>query len=94
MRIHGIVSVIVVMLGIVFQIENEQWALLLVAIGLVWMAELLNTAVEVICDIVRDELKLDYKATKHPRDLAAAAVLVAAIVAGLIGVIVFLPYLI
>lgn len=93
MKVHGVATVLVFIAGLFFSINNTEWALLFFATGMVWVAELFNTALEEIADTLRDEMKLDYKATKHPRDLAAAAVLIASVVAVLIGMVVFLPYL-
>ena len=63
-----------------------EWLAILLVIGLVWMAEFVNTAVEIIVDLASPE--------KHPlakigKDVGAASVLIAAFIAVIIGVIVF-----
>ena len=90
-RVHLLASIIVVASGFGFGIGPVEWAILVGAIGLVWMAELLNTAVETLCDYV-EPARAD--AIKHTKDLAAAAVLVSAICAAAMGALVFWPYLV
>jgi len=70
-----------------------EWILLLLMIGLVMSAELINTAIEEVCNCMRDELGLKYKSSQRARDLAAGAVLVLAMLAALIGGIIFFPRL-
>lgn len=91
MKVHVFATMIVLPLAIFLQIQAWEWMIVLISIGVVWAFELMNTAVEELSNIVRDELKLDYKATKRARDVAAGAVLVNAIVATMIGIIIFLP---
>jgi diacylglycerol kinase len=67
-----------------------EWCALVSAIALVWAAEALNTAVELLTDLVQPE--------RHPlagraKDAAAAGVLLASIGAAVIGALVFLPRL-
>ena len=68
------------------RIERFEWLAILLVIGIVWTAEFLNTALEVIVDLASPE--------KHPlarvgKDVGAASVLIAAILAVTIGLIVF-----
>ena len=90
-RIHLTISVIVVLASILLKISIIEWLIVLFLIGSVISAELINTAIEETCNVVRDQFHLDYQATKIPRDLAAAAVMVIAIASALIGVIIFVP---
>ena len=64
---------------------------MVVAIALVWMAEAFNTAIEAVVDLVTPDYK---KLAKVGKDCGAAAVLIAAIGAAVIGFLIFLPYLI
>ena len=89
--IHVIASVAVVALGIAIQIENIEWIAIIFSIGFVWVAEMINTSIEKLCDIVSPGY---HPAIKLIKDIAAGAVLVAAIIAFVIGSIVFIPYLI
>jgi diacylglycerol kinase len=83
--LHLAATVIVVLLALWLQIDRLEWLAILLVIGLVWMAEFLNTALEVIVDLASPE--------KHPlakvgKDVGAASVLIAAFLAVIIGVIV------
>ena len=90
-RIEGVVAIGVIIAGFVFRIDRYEWMAVTFAIGLVLAAEAFNTALEVLADAVHPE--------RHPlvgraKDIAAGAVLIAAIAAIVIGLIVFLPKLI
>ena len=83
--LHLAATVIVVLLALWLHIDRLEWLAILLVIGLVWMAEFMNTALEVIVDLASPE--------KHPlakvgKDVGAASVLIAAILAIIIGVIV------
>lgn len=87
-RIHLFATVCVVVAGIVLRISALEWVAVVFAVGLVFSGEILNSAIEDLADVVcpeRDER------IKKVKDLAAAAVLVAAFTAVIIGLIVFLP---
>lgn len=89
MKIHIAVSVFVIALGIHVGLSAVHWAFVVIAIGLVMVAETVNTAIEKICDLI--SIKHNQK-IKEVKDIAAGAVLIAAIVAVLIACCVFLPY--
>ncbi len=89
MKIHIAVSVFVIALGIHVGLSAVHWAFVVIAIGLVMVAETVNTAIEKICDLI--SIKHNQK-IKEVKDIAAGAVLIAAIVAVLIACYVFLPY--
>ncbi len=88
--IHLAATAIVVAAGFWLQIAAEDWRWIVLAIALVWVAEIVNTAFEHLCDVVQPEFHVSVRAAK---DVAAGAVLVAAIAAAIIGVLVFWPYL-
>lgn len=90
MKLHGLAAVLVVILGFVHQLNTSEWAIILILIAFVWTAELFNSSIEDLSDLVRDTEKLAYKATKRTRDLAAGAVLFSVMVAVIVGLIVFL----
>ncbi len=69
-------------------VSRLEWALLVFAIALVWTAEGLNTAFEWLCDVAAPEY---HPLVKQAKDVAAAAVLLAAIGSALIGLLVFVP---
>lgn len=89
--IHLIAAIAVTIAGIFFHIELYQWALIVFAVGLVFAMELINTAIERMADFVSPEKK---QAIKTIKDLSAAAVLVSAIAALVIGLIIFIPLIV
>lgn len=86
MRIHIVVAVYMVVFAFFFDMTPERWALLLLTIGSVMSAELVNTAVEKISDTVTMEY---HPLIKLAKDVAAGAVLIVAIFAAAIGVFLF-----
>jgi diacylglycerol kinase (ATP) len=87
--IHLAATAAVVVMGLALQIAALDWRWLVLAIALVWVAEIVNTAFEHLCDVVQPEFHISVKTAK---DVAASAVLAAAIAAAIIGVMVFWPY--
>ncbi|WP_440895876.1 diacylglycerol kinase family protein [Amphibacillus sp. Q70] len=87
-RIHFIIACLVIMFGFVFSVSKLEWVLLLLMIGFVLTAELLNTAVETMLDYLAPDWHAMVGAIK---DLTASAVLVASIIAAIVGMIIFLP---
>jgi diacylglycerol kinase (ATP) len=75
-------------LGVIFSISTTEWALLAGLIGLVLSLELVNTAGEKLVDILSPEQNERYGQIK---DILAGAVLVAALAAGVAGLLIFLP---
>lgn len=90
-RIHVAAMVGVIVLGILLKIGPVDWMFISVAIGLVFIAELFNTSVERLADVVNPERSEKIRLIK---DYAAGAVLIAAITAAVIGVWVFVPEII
>jgi undecaprenol kinase len=91
MKVHGLAMALVLFLSIFFRISVIEWLFILTMIGLVLSAEMMNTAIEEVCNSMRDELGLPYTSSKRARDVAAGAVLVLAVVAALIGFVIFIP---
>ena len=86
--IHLIAANVVIIGGFYFKINTNEWIAVIFAIGIVVVSEMLNTAIEKLTDMVSPEINLKAKVVK---DLAAGAVLVASMVAVVIGLLVFLP---
>ena len=87
--IHGIASLTVCAAGTLFAISRIEWCLVVGAIVMVWVAEALNTALELLCDAVSPGF--------HPpggkaKDVAAGAVLISSVGAATLGCIVFGPH--
>ncbi|MCC2545715.1 diacylglycerol kinase family protein [Hymenobacter sp. BT175] len=89
LRFHALSTVVAVGLGFYFGLSRLDWALVVLAIGTVWSAELMNTAVEAIVDLVSPDYHV---LAGKAKDVAAGAVLVTAIAALVIGVLVFGPH--
>jgi len=87
-RIHLAATVAVLALGWWCEITAGEWLAVILAIGLVWVAEALNTAIEYVADLAHPD---EHPEVKKLKDLAAAAVLFASIAALIVGLIIFLP---
>ena len=87
-QIHFVVSLAVIALGIWLKLNIWQWALVLLAIGLVFTSEMLNTVVELLVDLSTQEI---HPLAKHAKDVAAGAVLLMAVVSAAIGFLVLGP---
>lgn len=87
--IHTAATVMVVIAGFVVSISSVDWALVTIAIALVWIAEALNTAIEFLADDITEERR---ERIGKAKDVAAFGVLVSAIASTVIGIIVFLPH--
>lgn len=88
--IHAFVAVCVIVAGFLFRIAVWEWVAVVAAIGFVLAAEAFNSAIESLGDAITEKPN---NHIKHAKDLAAAAVLIAAITAAVIGCIIFLPKL-
>lgn len=90
LKIHFLAALMIIILGLLFGFSKAEWLVIILLIGVVFTAEILNSAVESICDLLKEKLKLEYQETTYIRNASAGAVLVMAIVAVLIGLLVFL----
>lgn len=89
-RLHALATVGVIGLAWYLKVGRGEWLALMLAVGLVWTAEALNTALEALADAVHPE--------QHPligraKDAAAAGVLISALAALAVGALVFIPRL-
>jgi diacylglycerol kinase len=89
--IHALATVVVLALSVWLQLDRFEWVLILIAIAFVWTAEFFNTALEVIVDLATKE---HHPLAKVSKDVGAAAVLIAALTAALIGILVLGPPLV
>ena len=88
--IHLVATMVVIMLGLVYRVSAMEVAILALCIGFVWSAEIFNTSIEKTMDLISTEKD---PMIKRIKDLSAAAVLIAAITALVVGCIVFIPKL-
>lgn len=87
--IHLLATVVVIGAGLWFGVSATEWMFLVLAITVVWVAEALNTALELLCDVASPEF---HPLVKRCKDVAAGAVLIAALGAAVIGATVLYPY--
>ena len=90
MRVHLGACVLVVLLAAWLGVGRAEWACLLLAMGMVTAAEAVNTAIEGLCDFIEEGHNARIGKIK---DIAAGAVLLAAVFAAAVGAVVFLPRL-
>lgn len=86
LRIHLVIGLLVIVLSFVLQISFTEWCIIIVCIGMVISAELFNSAIEKWVDLVSPERN---KKAGDIKDISAAAVLILAIMAAIIGCIIF-----
>lgn len=90
MKVHFIVMLCVIVLGIIVKLSKMEWIICIMLFGIVISAEIFNTALERAMDYINDDYDEDIKFIK---DTSAAAVLVAAVASAVIGLMIFLPKL-
>ena len=88
MWIHGVIATVVFFLALWLRLPAHDWAMLVLTTAMVFAAEFMNTAIEAVVDLASPD--------KHPlakigKDVGAAAVLVAALAAILIGLLILGP---
>ena len=89
-RIHLFAAVLAIGLSVYLQLSSLEWIAILTVVATVFIAEIVNSSIEKLADFVSPEIHPKIKIVK---DLAAAAVLVAAFLALAVGGVVFLPKL-
>ncbi len=88
--IHIFAFILVIAAGLYFNISQSEWLAVIIVSGLVFTAEAINTAIEIDIDLTSPEY---HPYAKDTKDVAAGAVLIAAITAAVVGVIVFGPHI-
>ena len=86
--IHAVISVAVFIVGFWLHLERLEWAMIIFAVALVWLAEFANTALESVVDLASPQR---HPLAKVGKDVGAAGVLIAAIASVLIGLLVLGP---
>lgn len=90
-RIHTLLMIVAIILAIVFNISAIEWIATVFCIAFVIAMEMLNTAIEKLCDVVHKDV---HPGIKKVKDIAAGAVLVSAIFSLITGLIIFVPKII
>ena len=89
-KIHSFITVLVFIAGFYLKLNINEWGLIIFAIALVFTAEIINTAIEKIMDMIQPDKD---NRVRNIKDIAAGAVLFASIMSAIIGLIVFIPHL-
>lgn len=90
-KIHTVFAIIIIVSSIVFGLTALEWVSILVVIGFVLVAEMFNTAIEHMLDYLNPSI---HPSAKVIKDLSAGGVLIAAMIAVIVGLIIFIPKLI
>lgn len=85
---HSLASILVIAGGFIFHIPYTEWMVIILSIGIVVTAEMLNTSIELLCNKITRERQADIRIIK---DISAGGVLVSALAAGICGLIIFVP---
>ena len=89
--VHIFLLCFAIFLGFFFHITHYEWMMLVVAAGMVLAAEAFNTAIEIDIDLTSPDI---HPLARDVKDVAAGAVLLTAIAALLIGLLIFVPYIV
>lgn len=89
-RVHLVATLTAVTMGIYLHISTAEWCWIIACIAMVLIMELLNTAIEILTDLVSPEWNVK---AGHVKDVSAAAVLLTAIFALVTGCIIYIPKL-
>ena len=87
-QVQFVISIFVIAAGIFFSITKAEWLVILICFSVVLSLEIINSAIEKLCDLVCPEFNLTIKKVK---DMSASAVLFSAIISFIIGCFIFLP---
>ncbi len=90
LRISFFLAVLVILLGLYFQVTSLEMVILIIAILLVILSEMINTAIEEMVNLITQEHR---KEAKIAKDVAAGMVLVASMGSVIIGLLIFTPYI-
>lgn len=88
--IHAVASVAILAVALWLGLERLEWAIVILTVAMVWVAEFVNTAVEALVDLLSPEI---HPLAKTAKDIAAASVLIAALAAVVVGLLVMGPKL-
>jgi diacylglycerol kinase (ATP) len=89
-RIHLIGAIAAIIMGIIVKLNYYEWSMVIIVIGIVFLAELLNSSIESLADIIDPDWN---ELIMRAKDYSAAAVLISAIIAIVVGCLIFIPKL-
>lgn len=87
--IHAVVSLLAIAVSFWLKLPPGDWALIILAIAMVWTAEFINTALEAVVDLASNHER--HTLARVSKDVGAAAVLIAALASVLIGLLILGP---
>ncbi|MDP3955321.1 MAG: diacylglycerol kinase family protein [bacterium] len=90
LKFHFLAALLIIIISVLLNISREDWMIIIFLIGFVISVELTNTAIEAVVDAFTDK---EHPGAKLAKDIAAGAVLIAAITSVILGILIFLPYL-
>lgn len=90
LQVQGILGLVAIIMAGYFRVSRLEWAMLVFIIGLVIIMEIVNSAVERAADVLKPRID---SYVKEIKDIMAAAVMLASIIAVIIGLIIFIPYI-
>lgn len=88
--IHCVAATLAIIAGIVLHIDSLEWVAIMICIALVMALEAVNTAVEAVCDHISPKFA---PLIKQAKDVAASAVLIAAIASVIVALFIFIPHI-
>ena len=91
LKVHTLAMVLVVVLGFILKLAVWEWVTCIILFALVIGAELFNTAIEEVVNLLSPEIRVH---AKYAKDIAAGAVLVFAVASAVVGIRIFLPKII
>jgi diacylglycerol kinase len=86
--VHAFSSVAVILMGVWLTISRTDWAIIIITIALVWIVEVINTAIEALTDLASPDYS---QLAKISKDVSAAAVLIAAAASVAVGLLILGP---
>ena len=87
-KIQGVIAILVLITGFFLHLSSTEWILVLLCISSVFIPEIMNSALEHLCNLVHNEY---HPLIKHIKDVSAGAVLMASVISAVIGLMIFLP---
>ena len=91
MKVHIVFVLLVIIVGLLFNIKKMEWVSILICISSVICTEMANSAIELLSDRITTEYD---ETIKRAKDISAGMVLISAIISAIIGIIIFFPYFI
>lgn len=91
LKIQSLAGLVIILLGLYFKISRLEWIILILVIGIVILMEIVNSSIERITDVLKPRIN-GY--VKEIKDIMAAAVMLASMIAIIVGIIIFAPYIV